>query len=330
MWDWYMGSGFRFYDNPYGYYMLGNYLAMEEGYPGQVDSKGKPVRTVIRKADLKKRMLSPRKLPREFRPIYKRFLASLNRSGKRALDSLPRIREHMIIVKKDDLNASNIRDKAIDFRKLTAGNEKEFLSRGAAKNYHQMAAEAFRENRDNGRLSDQTIRKILNRPNQIKTLPYEPVSGIKRKAVSARRTWEQQKVILQKNGIIIEGIKRRERTERNRSIIPVYPRSKLSLRFRDWNPDVKIASRAGVTIRYSSKTNEVRIPELNISSRNLRGRLNRGSMASIISSGGSYSSGSSGSSGSSSSSSSSSSSTSSRSSSSSSSGGSSSGKIKKK
>jgi hypothetical protein len=243
----------------------------------------------------------------------------------------------MIIVKRDDLNASRIRDKAIDFRKLTAGKEKEFLSPGFAKNYYSMAAEAFRENRDKGKLSDATIRKILNRPNQIKTLPYGPASGVKMKAVSSRRTWEQQKIILRKNGIIIEGIKRRERTERNRSLIPVYQRSKLSLRFRDWNPDVKIASRAGVTIRYSSKTNEVRCPELNISSRNLRGNISsrnlrgnryRSSTARIISSGGSYSSGSSGSS---SSSSSSSSSTSSRSSSSSSSsGGSSSGKIKKK
>ena len=284
MWDWYMGSGFRFYDNPYGYYLLGNYRDMEEGYPGQVDSKGKPVRTVIRKADLRQRKLSPRELPREFRPIYKRFLASLNRSGERALDSLPRVREHMIIVKRDDLNANSIRDKAIDLRKLTAGKEKEFLSPGFAKNYYSMGAEAFRENRDKGKLSDQTIRKILNRPNQIKTLPYEPVSGIKRKAVSARRTWEQQKVILQKNGIIIEGIKRRERTERNRSLIPVYPRSKLSLRFRDWNPDVKIASRAGVTIRYSSRTNEVQCPELNISSRDVRGSLNLRSITNIISS----------------------------------------------
>lgn len=323
MWDWYMGSGYRFYDNPYRYYLLGDYLGLEEGFPGQVGSTGKPVRTVIRKADLRQRKLSPSKLPREFRPIYKRFLASLNRLDKRILDDLPRMREHMIIVKKDDLNASSIRDKSIDFRKLTAGNEKEFLSQRSTKNYYRMAAEAFRENRDKGKLSDQTIRKILNRSNQIKTLPYEPVSGVKKKAVSFGRTWEQQKMVLRKSGIIIEGIKRRERTERNRSLIPVYPRS-TSLRFRDWNPDVKIASRAGVTIRYSSRTNEVRIPELNISSRSLRGRLNRGSIASIISSGRSSYSGSYSSSGSSSSSSSRSSS------SSSSSGGSSSSKTKKK
>ncbi|NOR13399.1 MAG: hypothetical protein GQ545_09115, partial [Candidatus Aminicenantes bacterium] len=38
-------------------------------------------------------------------------------------------------------------------------------------------------------------------------------------------------------------------------------------RFRDWNPDVAYARRTGVTIRYSSRTNEVFCPDLGISSR---------------------------------------------------------------
>jgi len=328
MWDWYMGSGYSFYGNPYRYYLLGDYLGLERVYPGQVDSKGKPVRTVIRKEELRQRKLSPRKLPREFRSIYKKFVASLNSLDKRVLESLPRMREHMIIVKKGDLNASSIRDKAVDFRKLTAGNEKEFLSQGSTKNYYRMAAQAFRENRNKGKLSDQTIRKILNQPFRMRTLPYEPVSGVKRKAV-AGRTLAQQKIVLPEKGAIIEG---RYRRERNRSLIPIYPRSKFSMRFRDWNPDVKVASRVGVTIRYSSRTNEVRCPELNISSRSVRGSWNRRSLTSFSSSGRSYSSGSGGSSysGSSSSSSSSSSRSSSSRSSGRSSGRSSSSRTKKK
>ncbi|MEE8377635.1 MAG: hypothetical protein V3R45_04640, partial [Candidatus Aminicenantaceae bacterium] len=35
-----------------------------------------------------------------------------------------------------------------------------------------------------------------------------------------------------------------------------------STRFRDWNPDVKVANRLGVTIKYSSLENAVRVPEL--------------------------------------------------------------------
>jgi hypothetical protein len=38
-------------------------------------------------------------------------------------------------------------------------------------------------------------------------------------------------------------------------------------RFRDWNPDVRIARSLGVRIDYSSATNEVRCPQLKISSR---------------------------------------------------------------
>ncbi len=38
-------------------------------------------------------------------------------------------------------------------------------------------------------------------------------------------------------------------------------------RFRDWNPDILIARKLGVRIEYSSRTNEVRCPEMRISSR---------------------------------------------------------------
>ena len=39
-----------------------------------------------------------------------------------------------------------------------------------------------------------------------------------------------------------------------------------AVRFRDWNPDVKIARELGVHIEYSSQKNEIRCPELRISS----------------------------------------------------------------
>lgn len=45
-------------------------------------------------------------------------------------------------------------------------------------------------------------------------------------------------------------------------------------RFRDWNPDIRIARNLGVRVGYSSRTNEVLCPELKISSRDLvRGHL---------------------------------------------------------
>ena len=43
-------------------------------------------------------------------------------------------------------------------------------------------------------------------------------------------------------------------------------------RFRDWNPDHRAARNAGVSIRYSSRNNEIQCPELGVSSRSLRGR----------------------------------------------------------
>ncbi len=47
------------------------------------------------------------------------------------------------------------------------------------------------------------------------------------------------------------------------SVRPVAP----PVRFRDWNPDMRVARELGVRIEYSSMRNEVRCPELRISSR---------------------------------------------------------------
>jgi hypothetical protein len=38
------------------------------------------------------------------------------------------------------------------------------------------------------------------------------------------------------------------------------------VRFRDWNPDLRVARQLGVRIEYSSRRNEVRCPELGLSS----------------------------------------------------------------
>ena len=59
-------------------------------------------------------------------------------------------------------------------------------------------------------------------------------------------------------------------------------------RFRDWNPDIKVAQRAGVSITYSSRANEVRCPELGITSRGVRNqRMSGGRSGYIGGSGGS-------------------------------------------
>lgn len=43
----------------------------------------------------------------------------------------------------------------------------------------------------------------------------------------------------------------------------------VHFRFRDWNPDVKVALRQGVSIRYDSRSNQVICPQFGISSRDL-------------------------------------------------------------
>jgi hypothetical protein len=60
-----------------------------------------------------------------------------------------------------------------------------------------------------------------------------------------------------------------------------------AVRIRDWNPDVPVAQRLGVSIRYLSRSNEISCPELNLRS-NFDGRPVRlGSSSVSASSGGS-------------------------------------------
>ena len=58
----------------------------------------------------------------------------------------------------------------------------------------------------------------------------------------------------------------------------------VSFRFRDWNPDVKIALREGVSIRYDSRSNQVICPQTGASSRG-SDRFGRGDVGSRSSSG---------------------------------------------
>jgi hypothetical protein len=56
--------------------------------------------------------------------------------------------------------------------------------------------------------------------------------------------------------------------------------------FRDWNPDSWVARAAGVSIHYVSRNNEIRCPELNLSSTDVRGSHNMTTMTGISPAGG--------------------------------------------
>jgi len=53
---------------------------------------------------------------------------------------------------------------------------------------------------------------------------------------------------------------------------------------RDWNPDAGVARRAGVSLSYSSKTNEIKCPELGLSSKSVRQSRNMATMTGVSSS----------------------------------------------
>ena len=72
-----------------------------------------------------------------------------------------------------------------------------------------------------------------------------------------------------------ENLSKPTKTQKDISDRATSQRPEFSRRFRDWNPDMKVARKAGVNITYSSRTNEVRCPELGMSSRSVRQHRSR-------------------------------------------------------
>lgn len=186
---------------------------------------------VIRKDQLSRKESSPYPIPKELKRAYKKMAAALANGDERILSSLQKIPEHVSLVNKEDLNTSRVHEKAFSLTALSTDEHKTFINQRTDKNSYRTAVDTYTRNQ---RIS--SLRDKFN--GLISTESSVP-----------------QRVTSRSLGI--------------RSV--VFESEKSSGRFRDWNPDIKVARRAGISIKYSSRSNEVRCPELNMSSRQVAG-----------------------------------------------------------
>jgi len=293
-WLWLPGSAFapawatwEFFRGYYTWrpWSLWDYYGYQSGYLGGYYfpdvKKGKKVLKTIRKDQLKKKQTLSYELPKELKKAYNNIVSALKRGDKRVLDSLRQIPEHMVIVRNEDLNARRIQEKAIKFQEIPSYEQKEFLSQKPFRDSYQGAVKTFRQN---------ALRSFIR--NYIKSSWKENKERIsnKERGITTQKEPVRSKVKISKSKI--SSLEKRtvfQKGDKSSSLISKSLKPSSSLRFRDWNPDVGVARRAGVSIKYSSRSNEILCPELGLSSSNVRGSRNMAAMTGFSSGRGSYS-----------------------------------------
>jgi len=309
MWDWmwsydwdYMWTlyGYNGYFPYYGGYYSSYYSYFYPWPYYYVDGQGatlaqKPLDKITRD-QLKKPSAPAFPVTREMKGILKGLLASLKNGDKNSLASLEAVGKSGYVVKGQDLNATGIRAKAVkldSFMKTIAAlpsNAPQKMMLGlppmTGKDSLQAATRTFNRVQSAGELRDYAgsgyRQGAGDRPAPSRS-PQRPLP----EAIKSMLPGSKPAIMPQ-----------RSLPAPMRSIVP-----RLTTRIYDWNPDMKIARKLGVDIRYSSPTNEVYCPQLRVSSggilyENDRRALSGGGFSSGGSSDGGSSSGSSGSGGS--------------------------------
>jgi len=196
-------------------------------------------------------------LPKDMKSVYKNILYALQRKDERVTSSFQHIGQSVAFVKPGDLNSPRVDEKIARLEQVTpsVGPQSfrdQYYAQVRSQDAARQAALDFSRNMDSR--APRSVPLNLVAP-VLSQLPASAVGPASTPAVSAGE----------------------------RGIRSTEPVVREYMRFRDWNPDVRVALSQGLTISYSSLTNEVRCPQLGISSRDV---------AMQRASGGSYSSGS--------------------------------------
>jgi len=236
LWDWYYMDSFLGPWGAYGFYAQGDYWTYN--WPPDNSQSGwtpEPVLTKIRKDQLKKSESNSLPMPKEIRATYKNVIAGLERKDPRVLESLNRVPAHLVFVERAGLNSRRIQDRALTWEKVmkpaaSTPDSRRTAERVMMKEPSREAMRVFKSNELSG------------------PVPRRTEAGSARDSDPMLRGMEGR------------ALDRSVDALRSLSFGPAE-------RFRDWNPDVRIARSLGVRIDYSSATNEVRCPQLGISSR---------------------------------------------------------------
>ena len=241
-------------------------------------------RQVLTKEQLKKKA-SPFPIPKELKEIYKRVVVALKNGEDGILAQLKETPNHMLVVSKEDLNAPRIHEKIVNLTSLSKDKNVDFLFQKPQQDPRLQAKQTYNRNEKiatfREKVSDlmrdlEGLKGLETQKFQLSKVIVDNKAGdnqhMNRKERAIQSSEVQVETSLRKQTSPPDVISHEKVARRPRGLDSKTLRSDRSYaRFRDWNPDVKVAQRAGISIRYSSRSNEVRCPELNLSSRHVSG-----------------------------------------------------------
>ncbi len=244
-WDFFFGyASWRpmgLFDWMNGYYWTSNFwYDGADGIHGPIWSPGTiPTglyRTVVSKDALKQPSAGALPIPSELKAAVKKVTSAYERGDARIRDSAAVAARSLVIVAKDDLTARAIHEKALtpdQFAKRGALPAGPKAAPARVADPRREAARIFRGSDSPAaapsRIAEPGLKPI--RSGNMTAVPVGPAGGPGGPGA------------------------------------PSGPAGPSPARFRDWNPDLRVARELGVHIEYSSKQNEIRCPELRLSSR---------------------------------------------------------------
>lgn len=233
LYDWMGGYG------AYGYGMSG-FSYLDGGWTYQ-----RPALTVVRKDQLKQPAATAYPVPSELTGVLKKVTAAYERGDARIRDSASAVPRHLVFVAKGDLAARAVNEKALTWEEVPKSGAPKARETGVLRRAADFQREAVRAFRDS----------------------ETPAAGLQRRVDPAGKTVDGG------NFVAVPLAPGRSETPVRRDDAPRAGKNTggavagPGVRFRDWNPDVRVARELGVHIEYSSQKNEIRCPELKISSR---------------------------------------------------------------
>lgn len=252
--------------------------------PDGASSQGMdPVLYVLSKNQLKSKKSAPLPMPDELKETYKRVVTALKNGEDGIFTPLKETPNHMFVVSQNDLNSPKIHEKIVKLTSFVEEKDTGFLFRKSQQNPYRQAKQTFNRNAKISSLREKVSHLIADLKG-MKSLEFQEFQKSKVVAEPMRRQEEDRNIPENRsqNGLIRVD-KAFQDLERSVNVVPVpynarqsgrlglgslkTGHSKSRFRYRDWNPDAKVAREYGMTILYSSSSNEVRCPDLNISSK---------------------------------------------------------------
>jgi len=220
--------GFSYWNGGWNY----NWPFMDEG--GAPWPEGMPRPTIITKDMLKQPAAAAYPVPPELKGTLKRVTAAVQNGDARLRESAGATPRHLVFVNGSDLKARAVNEKALTWDQVPKAGPPAAKENAAARRPADPRREAVRAFRGNDRPAAAPQRRDASGAGAapVRTAPPAAPGSAPERLTGPRRSADGP-----------------------------------AARFRDWNPDLRVARDLGVRIEYSSRSNEVVCPELGISSK---------------------------------------------------------------